>query len=132
MAALQLRLSYSFLNGRLRITRDGSFGSNTTAGTSVGGVPVASAQTSVIGDLSLEYYLRPDGKFRAKLRYETTPRDLTGLSQVNQARAGISLLHTEQFDTFRELFARKRLSRRDQNARKARELQIDNDPRTVM
>ncbi|OWP64398.1 hypothetical protein CDA63_03200 [Hymenobacter amundsenii] len=130
LAALQLRLSYSFLNGRLRITRDGSFGSNTTSG-SVGNVPVASAQTSVIGDLSLEYYLRPDGKFRAKLRYETTPRDLTGLSQgVNQARAGISLLHTEQFDTFRELFARKRLSRRDRDARKARELQVDNDPRT--
>ncbi|MFD2786450.1 translocation/assembly module TamB domain-containing protein [Hymenobacter rubripertinctus] len=131
LAALQLRLSYSFLNGRLRITRDGSFGSNTTS-TSSGGTSVASGQTSVIGDLSLEYYLRPDGKFRAKLRYETTPRDLTGLSQANQARAGVSLLHTEQFDTFRELFARKRLSRRDQNARKARELEIDEDPRTVL
>ncbi|SES99394.1 translocation/assembly module TamB domain-containing protein [Hymenobacter actinosclerus] len=133
LAALQLRLSYSFLNGRLRITRDGSFGSNTTSGTTPGGVPVGSGQNSVIGDLSLEYYLRPDGKFRAKLRYETTPRDFTGLSQgVNQARAGISLLHTEQFDTFRELFARKRLSRRDRDARKARELQVDNDPRTVL
>ncbi|MBT9391577.1 translocation/assembly module TamB [Hymenobacter sp. NST-14] len=131
LAALQLRLSYSFLNGRLRITRDGSFG-NANAGNNAG-TPLASAQTSVIGDLSLEYYLRPDGKFRAKLRYETTPRDFSaGLSQVNQARAGLSLLHTEQFDTFRELFARKRLSRRDQNARKARELEIDDDPRTVL
>ncbi|RSK24351.1 translocation/assembly module TamB domain-containing protein [Hymenobacter metallilatus] len=131
--ALQLRLSYSFLNGRLRITREGSFGNNTVSGSTSGTQPIASAQTSVIGDLSMEYYLRPDGKFRAKLRYETTPRDLTSFTQgVNQARAGVSLLHTEQFDTFRELFSRKRLRRRDQNARKARELQIDDDPRTVM
>nr|WP_246398721.1 translocation/assembly module TamB domain-containing protein [Hymenobacter luteus] len=132
LQALQLRLSYSFLNGRLRITREGSLGSNTGTGVPGGPQPVANAQNSLIGDLSLEYYLRPDGKFRAKLRYETTPRDLTGLSQVNQARAGVSLLHTEQFDSFRELVARKRLRRRDQNARKARELQIDDDPRTVL
>ncbi|MDU0371155.1 translocation/assembly module TamB domain-containing protein [Hymenobacter endophyticus] len=132
LQALQLRLSYAFLNGRLRITREGSISSNTTA-TTGGTTPIASSQTSFIGDLSLEYYLRPDGKFRAKLRYETTPRDLTSFTQgVNQARAGVSLLHTEQFDTFRELFSRKRLRRRDQNARKARELQIDDDPRTVM
>ncbi|WP_460623331.1 translocation/assembly module TamB domain-containing protein [Hymenobacter tenuis] len=131
LQALQLRLSYSFMNGRLRITREGSFGNNSN-GTN-GPQPIPNAQSSVLGDLSLEYYLRPDGKFRAKLRYETTPRDLTGLNQnTNQARAGVSLLHTEQFDSFRELFARKRLSRRDRNARKARELQIDDDPRTVM
>ncbi|UOQ79085.1 translocation/assembly module TamB [Hymenobacter sp. 5516J-16] len=133
LQALQLRLSYSFLNGRLRITREGSLGGNVGNGVAGGGTqPIANAQSSLLGDLSLEYYLRPDGKFRAKLRYETTPRDLTGLSQANQARAGVSLLHTEQFDSFRELVARKRLRRRDQNARKARELQIDDDPRTAM
>ncbi|WP_188559187.1 translocation/assembly module TamB domain-containing protein [Hymenobacter glacieicola] len=134
LQALQLRLSYSFLNGRLRVTREGSLGSNVGNGVAGGDgtQPIANAQSSLLGDLSLEYYLRPDGKFRAKLRYETTPRDLTGLSQANQTRAGVSLLHTEQFDSFRELVARKRLRRRDQNARKARELQIDDDPRTVL
>ncbi|SNC74738.1 Family of unknown function [Hymenobacter gelipurpurascens] len=135
LQALQVRLSYSFMNGRLRVTREGGFGSNAlpTGSSTPGGTPLPTAQSSLLGDLSLEYYLRPDGKFRAKLRYETTPRDLTGLAQsANQARAGVSLLHTEQFDSMRELFARKRLRRRDQNARKARELQIDDDPRTSM
>ncbi|WP_055562391.1 translocation/assembly module TamB domain-containing protein [Hymenobacter sp. AT01-02] len=84
LQALQLRLSYSFMNGRLRITREGSFGSTSANGSNP---QLASTQTSLIGDLSLEYYLRPDGKFRAKLRYETTPRDLTALGQAtNQAR----------------------------------------------
>lgn len=134
LQALQVRLSYSFLNGRLRVTREGGFGNNAlpTGSTPPGGVPLPTAQSSLIGDLSLEYYLRPDGKFRAKLRYETTPRDLIASQLTNQARAGLSLLHTEQFDSMRELFARKRLRRRDQNARKARELQIEEDPRTTM
>ncbi|MCC2547097.1 translocation/assembly module TamB domain-containing protein [Hymenobacter sp. BT175] len=123
---LQVRLSYSLLNGRLRVTREGGF-TNTSP---VPGTPTT-GQASLVGDISLEYYLRPDGKFRAKLRYETTPRG--GDLETIQTRAGVSVLHTEQFDTLEELFARKRLRRRDVNARKAREvLNVDDDPRTVM
>nr|WP_246455360.1 translocation/assembly module TamB domain-containing protein [Hymenobacter citatus] len=127
LQALQVRLSYSFLNGRLRITREGGFTNNYNAANTAPGstVPV---QGSLLGDLSLEYYLRPDGKFRARLRYETTPRDYSSIANLqNQQRAGLSLLHTEQFNSFRELFARKRVRRRDA-ARK--ELNIDDDPRT--
>jgi hypothetical protein len=134
LQALQVRLSYSFLNGRLRVTREGGFTNNSNL---VGG-PAASpgagntaGQASLLGDLSLEYYLRPDGKFRAKLRYETTPRDL---ETINQPRAGLSLLHTEQFETFSELFSRKNPKRRERNTQKAREgretLNVDEDPRT--
>ena len=131
LQALQVRLSYSFLNGRLRITREGGFGSNSAVSTPGGGSTIPT-QSSLLGDLSLEYYLRPDGKFRAKLRYETTPRDYTGITNLqNQSRAGLSLLHTEQFDSFRELFARKHLSRREAATRKARqELNIDDDPKS--
>nr|WP_262905326.1 translocation/assembly module TamB [Hymenobacter nitidus] len=135
LQALQVRLSYSFLNGRLRVTREGGFSNGATpANTPPGTTPNATGQASLLGDLSLEYYLRPDGKFRAKLRYETTPRDFNDLSTLtNQARAGVSLLHTEQFDSFRELFSRKRLRRREAAARKAREvLNVDDDPRTVL
>jgi len=139
LQALQVRLSYSFLNGRLRLTREGGFTSNAnlvnvpgntgttpTTGNTAGGA-------SLLGDLSLEYYLRPDGKFRTKLRYETTPRDL---ETVNQPRAGISLLHTEQFDTFGELFSRKNPKKKERNTQKAREgrevLNVDEDPRTTL
>ncbi|RTQ50026.1 hypothetical protein EJV47_10310 [Hymenobacter gummosus] len=123
---LQVRLSYSLLQGRLRVTRFGGISSNATTNTP-GGTPT---QTSLIGDIGLEYFLRQDGKFRVRLRYETTPRDI---GVPNQARAGISVVHTEQFDSFRELFARKRLRRREEARRKAREqLIIDDDPRTAL
>ena len=137
LQALQVRLSYSFLNGRLRVTREGGFTNNPNlTGPGVGvGVTTTSGNTagqaSLLGDLSLEYYLRPDGKFRTKLRYETTPRDL---ETVNQPRAGLSLLHTEQFDSFGELFSRKNPKKKERNTQKAREgrevLSVDEDPRT--
>ncbi|UOQ99305.1 translocation/assembly module TamB [Hymenobacter sp. 5317J-9] len=131
LQALQVRLSYSFLNGRLRVTREGGFTSNAN----IVGLPNTGSNTagqaSLLGDLSLEYYLRPDGKFRTKLRYETTPRDL---ETINQPRAGLSLLHTEQFNTFSELFTRKnpkKTERRTQRAREGKEvLNVDEDPRT--
>ncbi|OGX88441.1 hypothetical protein BEN47_08870 [Hymenobacter lapidarius] len=134
LQALQVRLSYSFLNGRLRVTREGGFTSNpniVNSGSATPGTGNTAGQASLLGDLSLEYYLRPDGKFRTKLRYETTPRDL---ETVNQPRAGLSLLHTEQFDSFGELFTRKNPKRKERNTQKAREgrevLTVDEDPRT--
>ncbi|WP_201986854.1 translocation/assembly module TamB domain-containing protein [Hymenobacter rubidus] len=136
LQALQVRLSYSFLNGRLRVTREGGFTNNpnlasSTGGSTVPGTGNTAGQASLLGDLSLEYYLRPDGKFRTKLRYETTPRDL---ETINQPRAGLSLLHTEQFNTFGELFTRKNPKKKERNTQKAREgkevLSVDEDPRT--
>ncbi|WP_210518695.1 translocation/assembly module TamB domain-containing protein [Hymenobacter terricola] len=136
LQALQVRLSYSFLNGRLRVTREGGFTSNANLVNAPGGsLPVGTGNTagqaSLLGDLSLEYYLRPDGKFRTKLRYETTPRDL---ETINQPRAGLSLLHTEQFNSFGELFSRKNPGKKERNTQKARQgkevLTVDEDPRS--
>ncbi|TPG67487.1 hypothetical protein EAH73_07165 [Hymenobacter nivis] len=137
LQALQVRLSYSLLGGRLRVTREGGFTSNAglaTPGSTSGTVLAnSSGQASLLGDLSLEYYLRPDGKFRAKLRYETTPRDL---ETINQPRAGLSLLHTEQFDSFGELFSRKNPKASERNRQRARDskqvLSVENDPRTTL
>ncbi|WP_375417763.1 translocation/assembly module TamB domain-containing protein [uncultured Hymenobacter sp.] len=133
LQALQVRLSYSFLNGRLRVTREGGFTNGANyAGT--GQLPGAAnaRQVSLLGDLSLEYFLRPDGKFRARLRYETTPRDLY-VEGVNQTRAGLSLLHTEQFDTFGELFRRETPKKKERDTQRAREvLTVDEDPRSVL
>jgi hypothetical protein len=134
LQALQVRLSYSFLNGRLRVTREGGFSNAANLGTT-STTPVASGNTagqaSLLGDLSLEYYLQPDGKFRTKLRYETTPRDL---ETVNQPRAGLSLLHTKQFDSFGDLFRRdtpKRSVRNTQRAREGRQvLNVNEDPKS--
>jgi hypothetical protein len=131
LQALQVRLSYSFLDGRLRLTREGGI-SNTSTSTTTGGITTTN-QTSLLGDFSLEYFLRPDGKFRAKLRYETTPRtaDLINNVNQNQARAGISLLHTEEFNSLRELFGREKPTKRERNQQRAREvLTVEEDART--
>ena len=135
LQALQVRLSYSFLNGRLRVTREGGFTNNPSiTGTPPPTTPTNTAgQASLLGDLSLEYYLRADGKFRAKLRYETTPRDL---ETINQPRAGVSLLYTEQFNNFHELFTRFVPRSKERNTQKARDnkevLNVDEDPRTTL
>ena len=133
LQALQVRLSYSFLNGRLRLTREGGI-SNTSTTTTNAGITTTN-QSSLLGDFSLEYFLRPDGKFRAKLRYETTPRtgDLINNVNQNQARAGISLLHTEEFNSLRELFGREAPTRRQRNRERAREvLTVEEDPKTSL
>jgi len=131
LQALQVRLSYSFLGGRLRLTREG--GISNSANNNINpttGLPYT--QSSLIGDFSLEYFLRPDGKFRAKLRYETTPRDNI-VTTVNQPRAGISLLHTKEFNNLHELFGRENPSRRERDTRRAREvLTVDEDKRTSL
>ncbi len=138
LQALQVRLSYSFLNGRLRVTREGGFTNNPNlvsqaagGGTTPTTTTNTAGQASLLGDLSLEYYLRADGKFRAKLRYETTPRDL---ETINQPRAGFSLLYTEQFNTFGELFTRLIPKSKERNRQKARDnkevMTVDEDPRT--
>ena len=133
LQALQVRLSYSFLNGRLRLTREGGISNTSTTNTSNG--ITTTNQSSLLGDFSLEYFLRPDGKFRAKLRYETTPRngDLINNVNQNQARAGISLLHTEEFNSLHELFGREKPTRRERNRQRAREvLTVEEDPKTNM
>jgi hypothetical protein len=133
LQSLQVRLSYSFLNGRLRLTREGGISNTTTTTTSAG--LTTTNQSSLLGDFSLEYFLRPDGKFRAKLRYETTPRtgELINNVNQNQSRAGISLLHTEEFNSLRDLFGRETPTRRERNRERAREvLTVEEDPRTKM
>jgi hypothetical protein len=95
----QLRLSYRFLDGRLRITREGGF-SNTVENTS--------DFSSVVGDWTLEYLLSPDGNFRAKMYNRNTYNSLnSGIENTNTTSAGFSLIHTQTFNSVDELFSRK-------------------------
>ncbi|WP_161891128.1 translocation/assembly module TamB domain-containing protein [Pontibacter russatus] len=119
LASLQLRLSYSFFNGRLRLTNETGFGGvNEDAGGST---------SSYIGDWTLDYYISQSGELRARLQYSTTPDIYTGRIRKVQS---ISVLHTKRFDSFRELF----ISNRRQERQRERELQrdriiLDSDPR---
>ena len=119
LEALQVRVGYSLMGGRLRISREGGVSNENSA----------VAQSSVVGDWTVEYYLRPDGKLRLKMHYNTTPRRF----EVTNTSAGFSVLHTERFDSFRELFARKRPRKNDREEEEENErIILDSDERIVL
>jgi hypothetical protein len=99
----QLRLSYSLLNGRLRITRDGTFNSNYQTN--------RSEVSSILGDFTVDYLLTPDGTFKIKAYSRSnTNTALSSLTNQSPITTGVSLLHTQNFNHFSDLlsFARNR------------------------
>ncbi|HEU5290339.1 MAG TPA: translocation/assembly module TamB domain-containing protein, partial [Cyclobacteriaceae bacterium] len=112
--AFQLRLSYTFLNGRLRVTRDGTFG-NTGNSNSTTTENTGNNYSSVIGDWTVDYLLTPDGKFKVKMysRQNVNPIN-TGLNSQNAITTGVSLLYTQSFNELKDLLK----SSRDKNRRK--------------
>jgi len=89
----KLRLSYTFLDGRLRVTRDGNFtdaNNNTDLAT-------------IAGDWTVEYLLTQDGKFRAKMYSRTNNTTLgQNLGIGTNTTTGFSLLFTQSFDQVRK------------------------------
>lgn len=96
----QLRLSYTMLDGRLRITRAGGF-TNVYNQTST---------ASVIGDVTVEYLLTKDGKLRVKMfnRNNFNTNGTQNLNMANSTTQGISLLYVENFDKIKELLSNAR------------------------
>ncbi len=101
----QLRLSYSFLNGRLRVTRDGSFGNSQTN---------RSELSTITGDWTVDYLLTPDGKFKVKMYSRTSVNQLQSSlnTQTAAITTGVSLLYTQNFNEFKELLRSARDKRR--------------------
>lgn len=92
----QLRLSYSFLNGRLRVTRDGSFSNQYQTADNV---------SSLAGDWTVDYLLTPDGKFKVKMYSRSNLNQLNNsLGTQNAVTTGVSLLHTQNFDQIKDLW----------------------------
>lgn len=95
----QLRLSYTFLNGRLRVSRLGGITnySANTAATNAG-------FSNIIGDLSVEYLLTSDGRLRAKM-YSRNQND----DQLEQGfETGVSLQYVRTFDYMQEIWKKNR------------------------
>jgi hypothetical protein len=101
----QLRLSYTFLDGRLRVTREGGF-SNQDQDQDVSGI---------VGDWTVEYMLTSDGKLRAKMYNRTNYNTLnsSSLNSTATITTGFSLLHTQDFNTIRELLTNERKKQRE-------------------
>lgn len=94
---LQLRFSYRLLNDRLRISRDGGF----TYGQSQYNA------ASLLGEWTLEYFITPDGRFRAKMynRNQQSILSQYSLSSTITTGGGLSFLYTRSFN---RLFNSKR------------------------
>jgi hypothetical protein len=101
----QLRLSYSFLNGRLRITRNGSiYSQNPQQQQSV---------AALAGDWTVDYLLTPDGKFRVKMYSRSNFNALsTSLGSQTAVTTGFSLMHTQSFNEVKDLLRGARERRR--------------------
>ncbi len=107
----QLRLSYTFMNGRLRVTRDGTFYGNQDNSS------INSSQnlSSIAGDWTVDYLLTADGKLKVKMYNRTNINPiLNTLGSQNSVTTGFSLTHTQSFNQLRDIWKSAR-SRREQN-----------------
>ena len=108
----QLRLSYSFFDGRLRVTRDGSFTD----------VENEANPLSVLGEWTVEYFLTADGRFRAKVynrnNYNSWVSQADQDNRQTSFSGGVSLLHITSFDAFSEIFGDKKKERQQPENKK--------------
>ena len=114
----QLRLSYTFLNGRLRVTRDGTFygSQNSTVAPNNTGNQVS----AIAGDWTVDYLLTADGKLKIKMYNRTNYNPiLNQLGTGTTVTAGVSLSHTQSFNAIKDIW---------KSARKRREQQQQEDP----
>lgn len=106
----QLRFAYTFLEGRLKVTRGGDFGNQNDQNDNV--------LNDIVGDWSVEYSLTKDGRLRAKVFRNTDQRIQINDNQQNQ-ETGISLRFVHSFNDLTELLTMKRnealLRREDEN-----------------
>jgi len=108
----QLRLSYSFLNGRLRVTRDGVFNNQYNR----------SEAASMLGDWTVDYLLTPDGKFKVKMYNRTNINQLTSsISSQTAITTGFSLMNTQSFNTWKDLLTAARNRRKKELEQKSKQ-----------
>ncbi|HTH54696.1 MAG TPA: translocation/assembly module TamB domain-containing protein, partial [Cyclobacteriaceae bacterium] len=113
----QLRLSYSFLNGRLRVTRDGAFNNNYTR----------SEVSNMLGDWTVDYLLTPDGKFKVKMYSRNNINQLLSNSIGSQSAVttGFSLMNTQNFNHWSDLLTSARERRRKELAKQPKKEEDD-------
>ncbi|WP_436516782.1 translocation/assembly module TamB domain-containing protein [Ekhidna sp. To15] len=119
----QLRFAYTFLNGRLKVTRGGDFGSQDDNNTNV--------LNDLVGDWSVEYSLTKDGRLRAKVFSNSDQRIQVNENQQNQ-ELGISLRFVHSFNDISELLTIKRdeaLLRREEEETIEEEGKAESDPK---
>lgn len=98
----QLRMSYTFLDGRLRISRDGSISSR----------PDQQDVSNLVGDWTVEYMLTPDGQYRVKMYSRNNLNQFNNTFDLESYTRGISFSQTKSFDSLEELFENRKKKQR--------------------
>lgn len=101
----QLRLSYTFLDGRLRVTRGGNLPNQETK----------SDVSTIIGDWTVEYLLTEDGRFRAKMYSRSDLDDVNAQLGESNFETGFSLQYIKSFDQLNQILSdnrKKNISKR--------------------
>lgn len=102
----QLRFSYTFLNGRLRVTGDGTYYNQSQVS------QTQATPSNIAGDWTVDYKLTADGKLRVKMYSRTNINPIPTAAQQTYMTTGASLVHTQSFDELRDIFASSRKQRR--------------------
>jgi hypothetical protein len=111
----QLRFAYTFMNGRLRVSGDGTFNNTSNQPTGTQANP-----SSVAGDWTVDYKLTADGKLRVKMYSRTNYNPLLNtINTQTTMTTGASIIHTQSFDELKDIFtsSRKQRQREEENAR---------------
>ncbi|WP_137402431.1 translocation/assembly module TamB domain-containing protein [Echinicola rosea] len=95
LETFQLSVAYTFLDGRLRVSRDGSFTD-----------PQGNADLgSIAGDWQAEYLITDDGRYRIRIYNRNNFNTFTSLQLAERVNTyGVSLSQTLLFSSFKELF----------------------------
>ena len=120
----QLRLSYTFMNGRLRVTRDGTFYGNQENSSLNSNQSLA----SIAGDWTVDYLLTADGKLKVKMYNRTNINPiLNTLGSQNSVTTGVSISHTQSFNHLRDIWKSSR-TRREEN----RDTDVDKEDEAIL
>ena len=95
LESLRFKLSRSFFDGRLRVSREGGFGV---------GAADESTISQIVGDWTVEYFLTQDGRLRVKLYNKNVANPTYVGTDRAAALGGFSLLYIRGFNQWRELF----------------------------
>ncbi len=95
----QLRLAYTFLDGRLKVTSGSDFNNAQTQNDRL--------LDDFVGDWSVEYSLTKDGRLRAKV-FRATNQQLSANQGDQNFETGVSLRFVHSFNEFKDLISSSR------------------------
>lgn len=110
----QLRLSYTFMDGRLRVTRGGGIPNDQTK----------DDISAIIGDWTVEYLLTEDGRFRVKMYSRSDLNNIEKTLGETNIETGFSLQFVRSFDELKQILSDSRKKNQEQQTKKSDSEQV--------